>query len=494
MRALWGLASWALPLAVIFFATPPLLRALGPERFGVLMICLVMPLLATQLDFGITTLAVRRLSSQLAVGSVDAGRTLATFAGALGVIGLMLGGIVWVAAGPLAEWLGFTAVLGQPDAVRLVQWCALWIAVSLLTIMPGILARSAQSFVLITAIQTINTALLWFAALAVARSGGPLHEVVVAGVALALGVAALAMIALRRRVDWRARPGFDLSMLRSEARFSAGMFASQLASAVVYQGDRIMISAVGSPAIAGIYALCANVANKVLAAVVALTSFAFPHATALHTSGSREQVAEFVEALDRGVIALVAPLVLPGVMLAQPFFGLWLGELGTPEVALVFRILWIAFAIPALSVSIASAVAAHGNSALPARFASLTAIVIVIAIAVLVPLWGAAGGATAMLLALATSLLFRITARRALCLPPPAGRVRFLLGIALGLTCQLMVLLASARASSWPQLVAGALAAVAVFYVVRAIFGLLSPEEENLLHRLLKNRTRAGTS
>lgn len=494
MRALWGLASWALPLAVIFFVTPPLLRALGAERFGVLMICLVMPLLATQLDFGITTLAVRRLSSQLAVGSVDAGRTLATFAGALGVIGLMLGGIVWVAAGPLAEWLGFTAVLGQPDAVRLVQWCALWIAVSLLTIMPGILARSAQSFVLITAIQTINTALLWLAALAVARSGGPLHEVVVAGVALALGAAALAMIALRRRVDWRARPGFDLSMLRSEARFSAGMFASQLASAVVYQGDRIMISAVGSPAIAGIYALCANVANKVLAAVVALTSFAFPHATALHASGSREQVAEFVEALDRGVIALVAPLVLPGVMLAQPFFGLWLGELGTPEVALVFRILWIAFAIPALSVSIASAVAAHGNSALPARFASLTAIVIVIAIAVLVPLWGAAGGATAMLLALATSLLFRIAARRALCLPPPAGRVRFLLGIALGLTCQLMVLLASVGASSWPQLIAGALAAVAVFYVVRAIFGLLSPEEENLLHRLLKNRTRAGTS
>ncbi len=494
MRALWGLASWAFPLAVIFFVTPPLLRALGAERFGVLMICLVMPLLATQLDFGITTLAVRRLSSQLAVGSVDAGRTLATFAVALGVIGLMLGGIVWVAAGPLAEWLGFTAVLGQQDAVRLVQWCALWIAVSLLTIMPGILARSAQSFVLITAIQTINTALLWFAALAVARSGGPLHEVVVAGVALALGAAALAMIALRRRVDWRAHPGFDLSMLRSEARFSAGIFASQLASAVVYQGDRIMISAVGSPAIAGIYALCANVANKVLAAVVALTSFAFPHATALHASGSREQVAEFVEALDRGVIALVAPLVLPGVMLAQPFFGLWLGELGTPEVALVFRILWIAFAIPALSVSIASAVAAHGNSALPARFASLTAIVIVIAIAVLVPLWGAAGGATAMLLALATSLLFRIAARRALCLPPPAGRVRFLLGIALGITCQLMVLFASAGASSWPQLIAGALAAVAVFYVVRAIFGLLSPEEENLLHRLLKNRTRAGTS
>jgi O-antigen/teichoic acid export membrane protein len=272
------------------------------------------------------------------------------------------------------------------------------------------------------------------------------------------------------------------------------MFISQIAGAVVYQGDRIMISAVASPAVAGVYALCANVANKVLAAVVALTSFAFPHATALHAAGSRARVAEFVEALDRGVIAVVAPLVLPGVMLAQPFFALWLGEQGTPEVALVFRILWVAFAIPALSVSIASAVAAHGNSALPARFAALTAFVIVVAIAVLVPRWGAPGGAAAMLLALATSLLFRIAAQRALGLPPPAGRARFRIGIGIGLACQLVVLLPGQDASSWLQLIASAVAGVASFYGVRAIFGLLSPEERSLLRRLFNRRTRAGIS
>lgn len=490
-RALWGLASWALPLAVIFFVTPSLLRALGAERFGVLMICFVTPLLAAQLDLGITALAVRRLSSQLALGQVDAGRTLVTLGSALVVIGLILGGIVWISARPLAVWLGFTAVLGEPDAVRLVQWSALWIAVSLLTLLPGILARSAQAFVLITAIQTLNAALLWLAALAVARSGGPLHEVVVAGIALAVGAAAVAMVSMRRRIDWTVRAGIDLSILRSEARFSAGMFASQLASAVVYQGDRIMISAVGSPAIAGIYALCANVANKVLSAVVALTSFAFPHATALQASGSRGRVAEFVEALDRGVIAIVAPLVLPGLMLAQPFFGLWLGDRGTPEVVAVFRILWVAFAITSLSVSIASAVAAHGNSALPARFASLTATVVVVAIAVLVPRWGAVGGAAAMLLALSTSLLFRVVAWRALDLPPPAGRARFRLGIGIGLACQLAVLLPGMGASSWPQLIAYAFAAVAIFYGVRAIFRLLSPEESNLLHRLVRSRARA---
>ena len=105
--------------------------------------------------------------------------------------------------------------------------------------------------------------------------------------------------------------------------------------------------------------------------------------------GSRERITEFVEALERGVIAIVAPLLLPGVLLAAPFFRLWLGEQGTREVVTVFRILWIAFCIPAFSIPVSTIVAAHGKAGLPAQFATLTAIVVVIAIAVLVPRWGA---------------------------------------------------------------------------------------------------------
>ena len=56
---LLGPASWVLPLGVVFFVSPKLLHLLGAERFGVLMIALVTPLIASQLDFGITSAAVR---------------------------------------------------------------------------------------------------------------------------------------------------------------------------------------------------------------------------------------------------------------------------------------------------------------------------------------------------------------------------------------------------------------------------------------------------
>jgi len=89
---------------------------------------------------------------------------------------------------------------------------------------------------------------------------------------------------MRGHIDWTGPIRLDPSLLVANRRFSVGMFASQAASALVYQGDRILVSAVGSPAMAGANARYANVANKMLAAVVALTSFAFPRAAGLHAA------------------------------------------------------------------------------------------------------------------------------------------------------------------------------------------------------------------
>ena len=132
---------------------------------------------------------MRRFSSLLAGGTVDAARTLVTFVGALSVIGVTLGALVWITADAIGESLGFAATLGERSPRP--NWCGgapCGSAVSLVTVIPGVLARSAQSFVLITAIQTIGSALLWCGALALVRSARPMHEVVALGIALSVGV------------------------------------------------------------------------------------------------------------------------------------------------------------------------------------------------------------------------------------------------------------------------------------------------------------------
>jgi len=492
VRALWGLASWALPLAVVFAVTPALLRALGPERFGMLMIVLVTPLLASQFEFGITSSGVRRMAAMLATGKVDAGGTLFTLAIVLGAIGFVIGAAVWVAAAPLGQWLGFAQVLGEGSAIVLVRWCAAWAALTMGLALPGLLARSAQALALITAVQTCGAIILWLGALLLARSNRPLSDIVALGIVLSVISTVAVIFAASRHVDWRGPLKFDSAVLIPDLRFSAGMFASQIAGALVYQCDRLLVSAVSSPATAGAYALCTNLANKTLSAVVALSAFAYPHAAGLHAQGDAARLAGLLQALDRAVIVIVAPLLLPGLLLAGPFLSLWLGGYGTAELATVFRILWCGFAINAFSVPVGTVLAAHGIAGLAARFAWLTALIVMSGILLLVPLWGARGAALAMLLGMATSPVFNYVARKKLALPKPAGRSRFWLGIACGLAAQLLLLIPTGPlVTGWIGLLLTGAGSWAVFYFSRAIFGLLSPEEERLLTQISARRQHA---
>jgi O-antigen/teichoic acid export membrane protein len=204
----------------------------------------------------------------------------------------------------------------------------------------------------------------------------------------------------------------------------------------------------------------------------------------LHSAGLSARLNGLVHALDRAIAVLLVPVLLPGLFLAEPFLRLWLGSYGTPELALAFRILLIAFVLPAFAMPISSVLVASGNSRLPARFAWLTVVVALGSMLWLVPRHGLAGAALGMLLGNATSLWFSWQARRALAVPPAADRMPFWGGLLLGCTAQaLLLVVVAAAALSWGRLLLAAASAWALFYVVRAIFKRLAPEELQLLSR-----------
>ena len=476
-----------MPLLVVFLLTPQLLYLLGPERFGILMVALVTPAIASQIDLGLASSAVRRFAADLKVGPLDGPGTLIAYFVSFCALALLFCAAVDVASDWLANVLGFTELLGAEAGGQLTRSCALWGAVSLATALPSLVARAAQSFAWLTAVQTLGTLVVWMGALMLIRAQRPLHDIVALGILVSILTAVTMTFAMRHMISWNGAPTFQLPLHKKEMRFAGGMFAAQIASAVAYQGDRILISSFGSPAIAGAYALCANLANKPLAAVVAITSFAFPYASGLHAGGEKEELAALLHALDRAVAVLIIPLLLPALWLAGVFLELWLGAYGTPDLALAFRILMIAFAVPAFAVPVGHVLAASGNAEPAARFSWLTAIVVVLGIAVLVPRWGLLGAVVAILAGMSTSLVFSVVARRMLGLRKPQGRLRFCIGILLGLTAQagLLVLFAP-FAADWPTLLAVVLAAWVVFFPTRAMFHTLSPEEIRLLHRLCR--------
>jgi O-antigen/teichoic acid export membrane protein len=489
VRAFWGLASWVLPLGVVFIVSPKLLHLLGAARFGVLMIALVTPLIASQLEFGITSAALRRFAGRFPVEQIDAGTTLFTLFISLLAIGLALGTVVWVAADPLSAILGFAETLGPVQGSELIRTCAVWIAVSLASLIPGIVARAAQALFLISVVQTLATMVLWFGAWALLREGAPLISIVELGVALTIFAAGGTLVAVRRQINWSTPPRFAPHLLLEDARFSAGMFAAQAAGALVNQGDRMLVAALGSPAIAGLYALCVNIANKTVAAVVAITSFVFPHVAGLRAAGQHDATIGLVHALDRAIAALLVPVLVPGLLLAGAFLRLWLGDFATPELTVAFRILLIAFAVLAFAVPISNVFVASGRTGLSVRYAWLTVGVVFGVMIFSVPRFGLIGAAVALLLGYSTSLLFSARVRRTLGIPPAPHRGRFWLGLALGCAAQTALVAAlGPRITGWLGLVALGAAAWASFYLVRGIVAMMTPEETQFLQRLSEAR------
>lgn len=485
-RALWGLASWALPLGVVFVVSPKLLHLLGAERFGVLMIALVTPLIACQLEFGITSAAVRRLGAQLSTGPVDAGSTLFTLTAALSLIGLALGAALWLAAGPLGEVLGVTTALGSAASAELVRACAIWAAVTLATLVPGLVARAGQALVLISIVQTAGAVALWLGAWLLLQRGLPLVSVVRLAIGLTIVSSAATLLAVRPLIDWQSPARFARELLVGDARFSAGIFTAQIAGTLVNQGDRMLVAAMGSTGMAGLYALCVNVTNKSVAAVAAINSFVLPHAAGLQASGRADATAGLVHALERAVAVLLVPVIVPGLLLAGTFLRLWLGDFATAELTTSFRILLIAFAILAFAVPISNVLVGSGISHLSARYSWLTAVVVFALMPFAVPRFGLVGAAVAILIGYSTSLLFAVHARRTLAIPPPQGRGRFWTGLLLGSAVQLALVTAlGPRATGWSGLLALGAASWASFYLVRAAIAALAEEERQLLRSLL---------
>jgi len=481
------LSSWLLPLIIVFLLTPRLLHQLGTARFGVLMIVLITPIIATQLDLGLGSSAVRRLAADLSHGSLDGPRRLFSYLCVFCAIALLFGTAVALGAEWLATTLGFSELLGREPAVELIRWCAVWVTVSLATGLPALVARAAQSFAWLTAVQTASTVVLWVGALLLVGAGHPLRDVVILGIAISLASTAVMAFVAHRAVRWEGPLSFQLAIPMHDARFASGMFATQIASAIAFQADRILISSFGSPAIAGAYSLCVTLANKPLAAVAAITSFAYPHASGLHATGAREQLSALLHALDRAVVVLVVPILLPALWLAQPFFELWLGAYGTPDLILAFRILLVAFAMTTFAVPASHVLAASGRSGPAAAFSWLTATIVMVGIVALVPSYGLLGAAIAIFAAMSTTFAFSIVARRTLALGRPP-RWRFWSGVFVGVAVQAVVLrLLAPEVAGWVSLILAGTAGWGALFLVRATLKLLSPEEVRVFNWLRDN-------
>ena len=475
---------------------PILYRRMGASAFGILSIALITPAFSMSLDFGMSNAAARRIAHDLEIQSATLGATLGGYAIALSFVGLALGAAIALMAPILASLLGFDQTMGA-DAATLLRMCALWAAVALILALPGIVLRAQQRFAVIAALQTATTIALWLSLLMLALYGRPIIEMIAAAILLAvltgLFGAWLALSQLPAGIRFKA----DFRALRADARFSFGLSLLQLSNILAFQLDRVIVSALASPAAAGAYALCVGVANKTLFAIASLTSFSFPAVASLRAEGRDAEVASLLQVLQRVAIVSMAAILIPALLLSAPFLSLWLGAALQPGTIELLQLLWVGYAMAAIGAPATHVITGTGTSRLAAVFAWVTAFTLLGTMALLVPSYGLIGAGIANMTAMSTALIFLLLVRRQLRVAPASDAARFWMGLLAGMTAQALLLVpVRSYVTTWELFLAAGTASVAVFVATRWITHTITDEERRLIHsmasRLRMHSTHRG--
>ncbi len=349
---------------------------------------------------------------------------------------------------------------------------------------PSLILRARQKFGYLTVVQTLSTLALWSIAITVAIRGGSLWAIVASAVVISVLSFGACLFLAKREVPAGTRLACDMGMLRRDARFSSGMFVAQLSTALAFQLDRAIVSALASPATAGIYALCVGVANKSLFAIGALTSFAFPRVAAMRGQGAAAEVGELLQVVLRVALVLIAPIVVPAVLLSAPFLSLWLGNASGDAVQLM-QFLWLGYAIAAVCAPATHVITGTGTSRLAAIFAWVTAILLMSGMYLLVPSLGLPGAGIANLIAMSSALVFMTLVRRAYPAPSDPKARSLLFGIAAGCAAQLALLACLVpHVRGWPTFFLVGMGSLAIYQAVRWALGALSSEERRLIHSI----------
>lgn len=322
----WNLAGSIVPLAVGLLAVPPLLGAMGIDRFGILTLLWMLTGYFGFLDFGLGR-ALTKLVAERAThaGGSDLGRivwTALTLMSAFGALGALA---VALAADPLVR-----VVLNVPADLQAEATGAMWfLALSVpLTIVGAGLRGVMDGFHLFRLANLIRmplAAAIFLAPLAVSLFTPSLVAVSASLFAVRVaGLIAHALACLRALPALAKVESPDRTLVRPLLAFGGWLTVSNVVGPLMTYLDRFLIGSLASMAAVAYYATPYEVVTKLLFVPAALAGVLFPRFSRELAHRDQESHRLMIRAIA-AVFALLFPVVLLIVAFAEEALALWLG-------------------------------------------------------------------------------------------------------------------------------------------------------------------------
>jgi len=350
-NALANLAGGLIPAVVTLLTLPYIVRSLGSDSYGVLVLITSIVGYFSVLDLNVTAGSIKFVAEHHATGNLRArNQTIVSGLGlyaAIGLAGCLL----------ILYFCNYLIIntFSVPEALRTVSGDALRLAAAgfffgqiqvYLQSVPQAIRRydwtaSVESaFGIIVPLGTV--AVLWL--------GYGLYEVMIVRVIASMVNVAILACVIRRllpdlRFEWPKQSGFLVL-----ARFSGYSYLSRLASVAYAQGDKLIIGATLSMTALAQYAVPFMLVNRLYALTFRLGAVLFPVASALHAAESPGRLKQIYLYGVRYTLFFNSVIASLLAVLSRELLHYWMG----PEIAIASTQILALLAIAALLDSISN--------------------------------------------------------------------------------------------------------------------------------------------
>lgn len=384
--------------AINLVVVPVYVRLLGIEAYGLIGVFATLQLLLGLLDVGLRP-AVGREMARAAAGVVDASgiRDLLRSVEAISLLtALFTAGLIWAASGWLSrEWVQPDAL--DPDAIA--RAFVLMGVVTGLRFMEGLYIAclvGMQRQVLENGLSsTLATTRAVGAIIVLMFVSDSIQAFFLWQAAVSLLSASVLCVATYRYLPAGSRRArFSWPALRSVWRFAAGTLAIMVLSIILTQADKVLLSRMLPLETFGYYALAAVVAGALTSVAVPVITAFYPRFTHLVAARRDGDLRIAYHQASQCIAVVAGSMAITLIAFAEPLLLVWTGDARLSlEVAPIMAFLVFGTLLNSLMMIPYHLQLAHGWVSLTIRINIVAVLLVIPAIMLAVPRFGAIGAA-----------------------------------------------------------------------------------------------------
>lgn len=366
--SLWTLIGQILPLIVTFISTPFVIRFLGSESYGVLILVALIPNYFAFADFGMATASTKFGSEAFGRGQRESeGEIIRTAAFIAFFTSLVFAVPLFIFSGSIiTEWFKINEEY-QSDAIKALRITSITFVFGILALVfnTPMLARLRMD--LNTLVNAVPKILAGLTIPIVLYFGGYVIETVTVTLISTILLFAATVFVSGKLLPELYRPGINKNLFKPLLKFGSGWIFAVIATTLLVNVEKFFLARDISVQSLAHYSVAFSLANMIGLFASSMTQSLIPAFAQILAPEKRD---EFNLLFSRGIrinLIWILPALMFMFVVAKPFFTIWAGAEFGEESTEVFYILIVGLFFNILAYIPQSTLMAAGRTDLLAK-------------------------------------------------------------------------------------------------------------------------------